>query len=551
MIMDHFNHSRIRHVVSRVALNLRTAHAPLLGSACLALAIGVAQAQVATAPGEQAEQFRQAGLAQVASGHVDEAITSFRCGLQIAPQDARLLDAIGAAYTLKNDLETAQQYFVESLKIDPASVSTRQNLGIALFSLGRYEDASKQFAVIREASGKPPEVASLFLGLIAQKQSNCTEALPLLEASGGLLYQYPDALLTYSECEYEKGNARRATDGLAAFEQLKGNTPAQYRQAAVLYRQLGLHQKASEDRKGAQARNDDAPPTVLNQARLLEKANRSDEARKLLEDDTASQPTYDSLLELAKIAKERGDFAVAMKSLKRVSQIEPGREESYLEFSNICADHGNDQLALDSAEIGLEHVPDSYELTVQKGVVQEKLGHLNDAEETLRKAIAMQKDNSIALLSLAVVQAHSGRTDAAEETLAQAIRQFPDNYYMYYFQGKLLMQFGADKPDTTRLQETAKQSFERAIQLNPTYADSYYQLSSLYMADSPRLSEQALQKCLKIDPNHIAAQYALARLYLRTGRRADGEEMLAHLKTQQRSQELKQQRQLRIEVAQN
>ena len=549
MIMDYFNHSPIRRVMSVVALNPRTAHVSLLGSACLALAIGIAQAQVATALGEQAEQFRQAGLSEVGKGHVDEAITRFKRGLQIAPQDARLLDAIGAAYTLKNDLETARQYFVESLKIDPASVSTRQNLGIALFSLGQYEDASKQFAVIRDAPGTQ-EVASLFLGMIAQEQSNCTEALPLLEASGRLLYQYPDALLSYSECEYKKGDARRATDGLAAFERLTGSTPAQYRQAAYLYTRLGLHEKASEDRKRTQAGND-TPSTVLNQARQLEKSNHLDEAQKLLENETASQATYDSLLELAKIAKERGDFAVAMKSLKRASQIEPGREESYVEFSTICADHGNDQLALDSAEIGLEQVPDSYQLTIQKGVVQEKLGHLNDAEETLRKAIAMQKDNSIALLSLAVVQAHSGRTGEAEETLAQAIGQFPDNYYMYYFQGKLLMQFGADKPDATRMQETAKRSFERAIQLNPAFADSYYQLSGLYMADSPKLSEQALQKCLKLDPGHIAAQYALARLYLRTGRRADGEEMLAHLKTQQRSQELKQQKQLRIEVAQD
>ena len=98
-----------------------------------------------------------------------------------------------------------------------------------------------------------------------------------------------------------------------------------------------------------------------------------------------------------------------LKSLKHAAEVEPGREDSYLEFSTICADHGNDQLALDAAEIGLDHVPDSYRLTVQKGAVQEKLGHLNDAEDTLRKAIGMQKDNSVALLSLAVVQAHGGQ----------------------------------------------------------------------------------------------------------------------------------------------
>ena len=240
-----------------------------------------------------------------------------------------------------------------------------------------------------------------------------------------------------------------------------------------------------------------------------------------------------------------------MKSLKRAAQIDPAREESYLEFSTICADHGNDQLALDTAEIGLDHVPDSYRLTVQKGAVQEKLGNLNAAEETLKKAIGMQRDNSVAMLSLAVVQAHSGRPDEAEQTLGTAIRQFPDNYYMYYFQGKLLMQVATGKPGGPDLNDAARRSFEESIRLNPDYADSYYQLSDLYIADAPKLAEQALQKCLELDPNHIPAQYALARLYLRTGRKEQGQALLARLKTQQRSEELQQQRQLRIEVAQN
>jgi len=169
---------------------------------------------------------------------------------------------------------------------------------------------------------------------------------------------------------------------------------------------------------------------------------------------------------------------------------------------------------------------------------------------TLRKAIGMQRDNSVALLSLAVVQAHSGRPDEAEQTLGTGIRQFPDNYYMHYFQGKLLMQATTGEPGVPDL-NGARRSFEESIRLNPDYADSYYQLSNLYIADTPKLAEQALQKCLKLDPNHIPAQYALARLYLRTGRKEQGQALLARLKTQQRSEELQQQRQLRIDVAQN
>jgi tetratricopeptide (TPR) repeat protein len=517
---------------------------------CLAMAMGIAHAQSGSSP-DQAEKYRQAGLSLATSGHIDDAIASFKRGLEIAPHHAMLLDATGAAYSLKGDLETARQYFIDSLRIDPASVSTRQNLGITLFSLGDYQEASKQFTTISEVTGEPRPVKSLFLGLIAQRQSDCKKALSLLEASGVLLYQYPDALLSYAQCEVQVGNMNRAKDSLAAFEKLPGSTPEQRMQAKDLSARLRLNATAPEQNKIEETTQQDTSAAVLERAALLEKSQRLDEAQNLLESAVSSQRNFDVLFELAKVAKERGDFATAMKSLKRAAKVEPRREESYLEFSTICADHGNDQLALDSAVIGLGHVPGSYRLTVQKGVVQEKLGHLNDAEETLRKATGMQKDNSDAVLSLAIVQAHSGRPDQAEQTLSKAIRQFPDNYYMYYFQGKLLKQFGVDQPGKADLRGSALRSFEESIRLNPDYADSYYQLSDLYLTDSPKLAEQALEKCLKLDPNHIAAQYSLARLYIRTGRKEEGQALLARLKTQQRSDELQQQKQLRIEVAQN
>jgi tetratricopeptide (TPR) repeat protein len=547
MIHNDPNHSPFRQIKAKTAV---TRHRSL-AVALVVLGAGIVAAQVGPIPAEQAEQFRQAGLAEASSGQIDEAIASFKQGLEIAPQDARLLDAVGVAYSLKGDLEKARQNFVESLKVAPNAVSTRQNLGIALFSLGRYEEASKQFGDLYEIAGKPREVASLFLGLIAQRQSRCKEAVSLMEASEGLLYRYPDALLSYAECGYQTGDAKHAREALTAFDQFPGKTFAQVQQAADLKARLGINSKAQEDPGKAPASGVDESAAVLMRARHLEEKNLLDDAQTLLETATASDATFDLVIELAKVANERGDLATAMKSLKRGSQIEPGREESYLEFSTICADHGNDQLAFDTAEIGLDHVPNSYRLTVQKGAVQEKLGHLSDAEETLRKAIGMQKDNSVAMLSLAVVQAHSGKPDEAEQTLATAIGQFPDNYYMYYFQGKLLMQFGTAKAGGADLKDAARRSLEESIRLNPDYADSYYQLSEMYIADSPKLAEQALQKCLKLDPDHIPAQYSLARLYLRTGRKGQGEALLAHFKAQQRSEELQQQRQLRIDVAQN
>jgi tetratricopeptide (TPR) repeat protein len=546
-----FNNHPLPRIISRAVDFLcrrRGLHA--VASVLLAIAANGVRAQGVPSAGEVAERYRQEGLSQATSGHIDQALEAFKKGLEISPHDARLLDATGAAYSLKGDLKTARQYFEESLKINPTSLSTRQNLGITLFGLGDDKEAATQFSSIQEIDGKPRAVANLFLGLIAQRQADCKDALPLMEASGSLLYQYPDALLSYAECTNQIGDRKRTEESLAAFEKLPGSTAAQRKQAADLYSQQGLNAKAHGARANETTESAAADPD-LKQAILLEKSQRLDEAQRLLENATSSQPTFDSLFELATVAKERGDFATAMKSLKRAAQIDPKREDSYLEFSTICADHGNDQLALDSAEIGLEHVPGSYRLTVQKGAVQEKLGHLNDAEETLKKAIGMQNDNSVAQISLAVVQAHGGKTDEAERTLSNAIRQFPDNYYMFYFQGKLLKQVGADKPDARDTRDSARRSFQESIRLNPNYADSYYQLSDLYLGDSPKLAEQALDKCLKLDPNHIPAQYSLARLYVRTGRKEEGQVLLERMKTQQRSEELQQQKQVRIEVAQN
>ena len=528
----------------------RTIFPLIIGAACCPLGPALSGAQQASLH-EQAERFRQAGLAQATGGHIDEAIDRFREGLAIEPANAALLDAAGAAYSLKGNLETARDYFVESLNANPDSISTRQNLGIVLFSLDKFEEAAQQFTRIQEVAGKPRAVASLFLGLIAKRRSDCGKAIPLIEASGDLVSKYPDALLSYSECEYKEGNSARAKEALAAFDKLPGSSPRQHQQAAALFALLGSSGKSQPNQTDAQFSDEHGPNSILQRAAVLEKMNRLEDAQKILQDEAAARPTFDTLSELAEVAKRRGDFAVAMKALKQASEIEPDREDSYLEFSTICADHGNDQLALDAAEIGLDHVPNSYRLTVQKGVVQEKLGHLNEAEATLRKAIGMEKDNSVALVSLAVVQAHGGKPDEAEETLATAIRQFPGNYYMHYFYGKLLLQVGNSKTDVGERREMAQRSLERAIQLNPKYADSYYQASQAYMETSSKLAEQALQKCLQLDPAHIPAQYALARLFVRTGRRAESEALFTRLKGQQRAEELQQQRQLRIEIAQN
>ena len=279
--------------------------------------------------------------------------------------------------------------------------------------------------------------------------------------------------------------------------------------------------------------------------------NRSQEALTILKDLATTKPDSHALNLLAHVAEKNREFALAMDSLRQAAKLDPSREENYLDFSTICADYGNYSIALQAADIGLDHIPNSYRLLVQKGVVLENLGRAEEAENILKTASQLQKDNSVALLSLAIVQSHAGQLREAESTLGAALHDFPDNYYMHYQLGKVLVQLQEAGKDDPTMPARTKEAFKQAIRLNPSFADSYYQLAKLTLRETPAVAERNLVTCLHLDPDHAPAEYMLARLYLSTGRRAAGQTMIDRFEKLQQAAKLKEQQEPRINPAQN
>jgi tetratricopeptide (TPR) repeat protein len=288
----------------------------------------------------------------------------------------------------------------------------------------------------------------------------------------------------------------------------------------------------------------------LHRAERLATQHRLPEARHILQTLIAAHPSAEAYLRLADVAREQDDLPIAMKSLQAAAKLDRQLEAAYLEFSEISGDHGNAQLALNSAEIGLENIPNSYRLKIQKGVALDSLGRFAESAEILKEAAAQQAENTLALLSLAVVLTHENQLDEANRILTDAINRAPQDPSLRYFHGKMLLQKSSTSTDGEALRSAAKQEFSESLRLDSTRADAWYQLSSLYSPEQQNLAEQALRHCLALDPKHASAQYALARLYVRNGRKRQGEAMLARYKAQQRADELRQNKQLRIDVAQ-
>ena len=497
-----------------------------------------------------ANKMYRRGVALGEQGKLDEAITAFEKALRSDRQNPLLLDAIGAAYSLRGDFEQARQYFLECLDVDPGFVPAQKNLAITYFNTGRYDLAAAGFQKLKNISAASQPVANLFLGMIAEKNADYVEAEPLLEESRALLDRYPEALLSLANAELQLKHFDRAQVALSNFDSVQGATASQCLKAAELYSRLGQNRKALADLDKARAKGGKLERLAYQRALVLDQLNRSQEALTILEDLAAKNPDSDSLNLLAHVAQKNGDFGLAMQSLREAAKLDPTKEDNYLDFSTICADYGNYALALEAASVGLEHIPNSYRLLVQQGVVLENLGHVEEAEESLRNASQLQADNSVALLSLAIIQTHAGQLQDAQATLTAAIEKFPAHYYMHYHLGKILVQLEEGRSADPGLEVKAKHAFQQAIRFNPSYADSYYQLSKLYLRESPKLAEQNLVTCLRLDPHHAPAEYTLARLYLGTGRRAAGQALIDRFESQQQAQKLKEQQKPRIESEQ-
>jgi tetratricopeptide (TPR) repeat protein len=489
--------------------------------------------QPQSSPGKKtltaAQQASIDGLALVKKKRLDDAIKTFEAGLKSDPQNLVLLNAIGAAYTLKGNPEQARAYFLQCLAIDPGFVPARKNRAIAYFNSGEYTLAVPELNKLADSAGASRRTAQLFLGLIAAKQKDYAKTISALTSSGELLYQYPEALLSLAQSYFELRQSGKAESVLSHLNSVTGVTASEHFNAGVLYSQLGRNEKALLEFDRVRRASPEFPRVEYQRAYALEELGRSQQALKLLEDSTKENPDGDSLNLLARVAEENHETALAFQSLRLAAKLQPEKEENYLDFSTLCMDHGNHVLALEAVDVGLSHLPDSYRLQIQKGAVLDKLNRFHEAEEILRTASALQQDNSAALLSLGIVQAHAGKSEDAAGTLEAAIAKSPGNYYAHYFLGNTLLQLNPRRDP--ELVTKAEDAYQQSIRLNPSFADAYFQLAQLYLQKDPKLAEKNLVECLRRDPSHPSAEYVLAQLYLKTGRPSEAQKMLQRFKS--------------------
>lgn len=91
------------------------------------------------------EAHHRLGVLAARRRHFDEARQHFAAALAIQPENAQLLNDIGYAYYLQDDLSQAETHLRQALALNPYDRAAHNNLGLVLGEQGRMEECWREF----------------------------------------------------------------------------------------------------------------------------------------------------------------------------------------------------------------------------------------------------------------------------------------------------------------------------------------------------------------------------------------------------------------------
>ena len=472
--------------------------------------------------GIRAESER--GLELIQAGQLDEALAFYESSLEVHPNDVKALNMVGSILCMKNDPERSLPHFRRALQHSPDFAAARKNLAMAEFELGRYEAAEENLERLLAIPGDV-ELENLFLGMIASETGRHERAIGLLEDAGKLIGGQPRALIAYARSLKQVGQADQAKHVLTEARARDDRTGQDLVDAAQVAASLGMFDEALTDLERAEIADPAISGLGIRKVEVLVAAGRSEEALVLAQGLADEAPSGVLLLRIAELSESAGDLDEAIMALRKRIQLEPKSADGYIALSEFCVKYRNPELALEILDLGLERIPKSYRLLVQKGITLGQGQRYDQAREAFSKAIGLTPDHSVALTALAVTLILSEQMSEALERLEGGVDRFPSDFYLHYIYGFALDRSQADEMDQGR-RAKAEEHLRRSIKLNNQFPAAYYRLGKLLAESDVDGAVRNLEAAVRLDPELTAAKYQLGQLYLDSGRDDDGTRLL-------------------------
>jgi tetratricopeptide (TPR) repeat protein len=300
----------------------------------------------------------------------------------VPPGDSRLEFAQGMLSADLGYPEAAAASFRRALTANPNLVAARQNLGAALVSMGKWEDAAN---VLEEAAkGQPNSFTVAYMHALALENARHSK-----------------------EAETEARRALTINQGSSDARTLLGialMSQARYAAAMAELSQAAASQPASFDTQFYLGRARYALNDTAGSAQAL------GEAVKLRPEDADARFFLGTVLEVS------GDKDGAIQQYRELQRLRPQDRRGYTGLGSILSKYGQNDEALEQLRHAHEVSPNDFETNMALGRLLAKMGHVEESIPPLQEASQQRPESPEVHYQLALsLQRVGRRNDAARE----------------------------------------------------------------------------------------------------------------------------------------
>ena len=245
---------------------------------------------------------------------------------------------------------------------------------------------------------------------------------------------------------------------------------------SAVYLDLNKLSKANKLIQKAISKNNRKPEFYNIQALILMKQHRYSEAEAALKSAISLNPDPAFLINLATCFKHRKNYADAVKIYNEILDKNPSDSKTHYSLGCVFDELGNVDSSLDSFKAAIKFDPDN-----------------KDAQYALGSAYLKKSNGKEALLNLCPVAGHFPTDAGLYHKIGQAWHSLNDY-------------------------EKAKGAYKRAIDIDPRFAEAYYDLACAEL-DSKEFVDaiDGFNNFLKFDENNKFALTNLAKAYFSMG----------------------------------
>ncbi len=405
------------------------------------------------------------------AGQFNEARTRYEKLLDCDPENPDALYLLGGIYYQNKNPRSAAELITRAIQSAPDRDYFYNHLGLALNSMGNFDDAMDAFYSALAINPQNPETYNM-MGKVLRGNGKTDKAIDAFRRAIDLDLEYIDAY----------HNLGRVF--------LKQNQPEE---AISVYNQLlEIKHDLVETRNR------------LGKALLFQ--NRIPEAigafKKCIETDPENVQAYQNLGAAFELAGKQHE---ADNAFQKAIVFSGDSAEACHRYGNYLLARKKMAEAIGEFEKAIETKPDFAEAYNSLGIALKSEGRIEEAIEAYKKAIEIDPKHPQTYNNIAVALNAAGKNQEAFEAYRTAISLEPNNPHVFQNIGILLKTQG-------KLQE-ALIAFEQAASLLPEYADAYHNMGSTLM-ELGHLDKalSAFQKTVQLDSGNHSAKYMAAVL---------------------------------------